>query len=575
MSNILKSAPAGSTIILGIKFFQNGNLFTPFSIASVNIFSVASGGSVLYTINPIFISTGFYKASFDIPDTLASGTYFSEWSWVAENSMVSKVQRYPFEVTAVAEISTAIETEPLSVSVACRARPEWVQRIGLRLVEDIGNGISIRLSWQEAIPTDINKQVHYNIYKATNRVEVLDNWPIAITTATEAIINIPPGDMHFFIVRATEFKPSEFDISKLTQIGFNLGEYPTATTLLEDIDAYGATIKVTNNGNFPDAGFLLIDTEVIKYSSVGANEFFVEDTQRGAFQTRIAAHIAGAEVKLWHGVEDGNSIIIGNTAAWTEDNGVPRNLEALGQFNVDEDGYRSNKDDILTTDLRENDKETKDFSSYDFSGYHRPSIQDTFDNQCVGSYLGGEFNGQRGFNFIDRNLSQLDSMLQVTGEAVVFLRRKQTGRRCKCVTLRRENPRFRCDKCFNTPFEGGFDRFFNKRAISERFVNTEGKILIRVSPFTDDVKLTQGQGLVQITEISAWSIDWPALKNRDILIRFNLDTMEEYRYEILNVTRNKLIFGEYGKQEIKMRRLDKTDVIQQYTINDSSLYVFE
>ena len=48
-------------------------------------------------------------------------------------------------------------------------------------------------------------------------------------------------------------------------------------------------------------------------------------------------------------------------------------------------------------------------------------------------------------------------------------------------------------------------------------------------------------------------------------MRFNEDGTEEYRYEILSVTRNKLFFSESGKQEFRMLRHDKTDVI--YTFN--------
>ena len=112
-------------------------------------------------------------------------------------------------------------------------------------------------------------------------------------------------------------------------------------------------------------------------------------------------------------------------------------------------------------------------------------------------------NGERGFFFQDRNLARLDSMLQVTGEAVVLLRRKWTGKRCKCIGLRREHARTRCDRCFGTGFDGGYNRFINTRAISERFVNTQGLILIRIHPFSDDLKIEDGQGLTQPSEPAA------------------------------------------------------------------------
>jgi len=206
------------------------------------------------------------------------------------------------------------------------------------------------------------------------------------------------------------------------------------------------------------------------------------------------------------------------------------------------------------------------FPAFDFKGYHRPSLQATFSGQCVSSYLGGEFNGLRGFNFQDRNLARLDAMLQVTGEPVILLRRKWIGRRCKCLNLRREHQRTRCDRCFGTGFEGGYDRFDNTRSISELFVNDCGFILIRVHPHVDDLDLKMDQGLTQDTAPTAWTITYPALKDRDIIIRFAEDRIEEFRYEITDVTRNRLFFSQSGKQEFRMRRLDKTDILYTFEI---------
>ena len=39
---------------------------------------------------------------------------------------------------------------------------------------------------------------------------------------------------------------------------------------------------------------------------------------------------------------------------------------------------------------------------------------------------------------------------------------------------------------------------------------------------------------------------------------------EEYRYETLNVTRNKLLFSLSGAQKMQVYRLDKTDIIYQW-----------
>lgn len=452
------------------------------------------------------------------------------------------------------------------MTVGCRSHPSWEFYVGLRVVEDVGNGMGLRLSWGRAIASDTEKQVHYNIYYSDTRFGVFSGWPSAITTEQQAIINIEPGKLQYFAVRSTEFDPAEFDVTELEQIGADLYQYPSAVTLQNDIDAYGATLNVLDTSGYPEAGLLLIDTEVMQYSIKNDSAFAVEDTERGEIVTFIDTHDAGAEVLLWHGVEDQNTVIFEETAAWHRSHGVPRDtsVEAEGQLNVADDGYREAASDLLTTDLTASDANTEDFPSYDYTSYHKPSLQSTFSGDCVGSYVGGEFNGGRGLFFQDRNLARLDAMLQVTGEPIILLRRKWTGRRCRCQGLRREHPTTRCTHCYSVGFEGGYDRYDNSRPISERYENTQGFILARISPYTDDLELTSAQSLSQPVELDAWTINVPTLKDRDFIVRFNEDGSEEFRYEVLDVTRNKLFFGQTGKQGFKVKRHDKTDVIYQF-----------
>ena len=460
--------------------------------------------------------------------------------------------------------------------MATRSHPEWIHLHGIRLVEDVGNGIGLKLSWMEAAPADTNKQVHYNIYRGDTRFDTADALkngpPFAITTARSAIISAPTGNLQYISVRATEFDPEELDITTMTQIGVGVYQYPDTQTLQADIDAYGALVEVADNSDFPDQGYLKIGFEVIQYSSKdGTTGFVVEEIERGAFATTPEAHLAGETVDLFRGAEDQNTIIFEETATWQPDQGTPYRPDQIGEFNVDADGYRSTEEDIITTDLSASDARTEDFPFYDYKGYHRPSLQSTFSGKCVGSYVGGEFQGRRGLNIQERNLARLDAMLQVTGEAVVLLRRKTSGRKCRCQLNRREQPRFRCAFCYGTQFDGGYDRYINTRAISELYRNTQGWILVRIQPFTDDLKLEQSQGLVQPSELTAWTINIPTLKDRDIIVRLLKDendnfVYEEFRYEVLDVTRNKLFFGQSGQQQFRMRRMDKTDVIYQYDV---------
>jgi len=570
-----RSGPINVPIQLIVKFFENGVLFDPFRVEPVKIFDVATGSPTpLAILQPDSYQTGIFSVTWDAlssSDSLQPGTYFDEWTWIAQAGMPEKIQRYSFELTGAVAVDDGdgevTPTAPITIQVVCAPIPTWIFKIGLNRVEDVGNGTGVRLVWDEARPANLNNQVHYNIYFSDTRLGVFDGEPEAITTGQTAVINIPPGNINYFAVKATDFNPEDFDITELIQISPDVFQYPGEQTLLNDIDAYGVTLQVADTSEFASSGFLLVDIEIIQYVGKSATEFFVEDTGRGQGLTIAVPHSSGATIKMWRGVQDGNTIIDRGVASWDESLGTPRKVDEIGEFNVDTDGYRENKLDIVTTDLSASDANTADFSAYDFKGYHRPSLQDTFSGRCVGSYVGGDFGGFRGLDFQDRNLARLDTMLQLTGEAVILLRRKQTGRRCRCAGLRREHPRTRCAFCFGTGFDGGYDRFINTRAISEFTVNVQGKIMIRIYPYKDDVQLQPHQGFIQPSELTAWTLVFPTVKDRDILIRFNEDGVEEFRYECLDVTRNKLFFGESGKQEFRMRRLDKTDVVMQFNAN--------
>ena len=570
-----RSGNAGSTINLGVKFFSNGSLFDPYQINDVNIFDAPSGGSLIATLTPVQVSTGHYQISYDIPSYISIGTFYDEWVYTAEVGMVSHTRRYSFEVlAAVTPTPEPTPTEFVPTEAHCRARPSWVHRIGLIRTEDLGNGTGVNLYWNEAIPTASNKTVHYNVYYDDTRFDVLSGNPQAITTDTSATINVDPGNQQYFVVRATEFDVSDFDYTQLEQIGLNTYAYPSELTLLADIDAYEASVQVTSTSGFPDKGFILIDVEVLQYSSKDATTFYVEEENRGAYLTFAQPHLADETVKLFRGIEDGNSVIVLGTAAWHET--YARNVDAIGQFNVAEDGYRETAEDLLTTNLSASDANTAFFPNYDFCGYHRTSLQDTFSGKCIGSYIGGEESGTRGLPLQDKNLARLDTMLQVTGEAVVLLKRKQTGRRCRCraADLRREHPSYRCPYCYSTGYTDGFSRFFNNRAISESFSNTNGMIMIRVSPFDDDVALSPTQGLnVSVVNLACWTLTYPSLRDRDVFIRFTESGEVEFFYEILNVKRNKLLFNLTGQQNFTAIRLDKSDIIYQYDYNDESKFI--
>ena len=56
----------------------------------------------------------------------------------------------------------------------------------------------------------------------------------------------------------------------------------------------------------------------------------------------------------------------------------------------------------------------------------------------------------------------------------------------------------------------------------------------------------------------------PAIRDRDIIIRFDYTDDLEYFYEVLNVTKEKVIYKHYGRQNLSLKRLDKTDIVNTF-----------
>lgn len=110
--------------------------------------------------------------------------------------------------------------------------------------------------------------------------------------------------------------------------------------------------------------------------------------------------------------------------------------------------------------------------------------------------------------------------------------------------------------CFGTGFVTGYEQFFNSR-------RSDGRILVRPSPANDDLKFYNA-GLESEIIIDFWTIGYPAIKDRDFIIRFNPDGTEEFRYEVLDVTRNKLFGQQFGGQKFKAQRVRKSDPIYMW-----------
>ena len=446
--------------------------------------------------------------------------------------------------------------------------------IGVKNGMPYADGYSVYVQWSQALQSSVANDIGYNIYFSTNKDTVLSEGPKYFTRYTELKISqFNPGDTYYVLVRACEYDPTIQNPLNFVPSpqATNAFVYPQ-TALMSDIDESTLTIPLIDVSEFPAYGVLKIGYELIKYTNVdySNNIIYATTDGRGYYNSNIYIHTIDGY--------DGYSIlspIVGVFEGFQELNLIYTQFQTRfeqPEFPFTEaDGYRTKNIDLLTTDLTASDEDMEDFPSYDYSGYHRTSMVDYFSGKCLGSYHGGEQgcadNGGRfrgGINISDVSAQRLEMMLETTGEPVVLLRRKWTGITCNCYRLNNEHQDGRCKVCFGTSFVGGYDQYYNPR-------RSDGRILMRFPPTVDDLAMKE-HGLQQNFSPNPWTLSVPAIKDRDVLIRFNLDGTEEYRYEILNTTRNKLMFSNSGAQAMSIFRLDKTDEIYKFrTIRDTSL----
>jgi hypothetical protein len=468
--------------------------------------------------------------------------------------------------------------DPSTGRACLEGKPFFISNnAGLQAALDEGIGTEAKLEWNEASPYDENNYVVYNVYLAQKRIDVFENPPRFIVTAQQAIIGgFPPGGMQHFGVRATEVVPTISSLSGLRQVGQSMYAYPQ-TTLDGYLPTAELSITVDSVDGFPAFGVLEIDTELIRYLSIQQfpPAFITDATGRGYLATTDESHLSGSTVGLWRGSEDGNTIIAQALPSFQKPNyaltwvlgdgyGPDGYRDGYDGYDTTGDGYffprQVKRDDITTSGV--NNDSLGDFPAFDYCGtYRRLAPVDFWQGQCIGSYFGGvqRINGQvvRGNNILTQTLQREEMLLETDGEPFVLMRRLWTGIRCSCFMLRREHADARCPVCFGVGFVGGFEQFINPR-------RPDGRILIRVDPAAEDLKIGDKDGLTPDYKPSNWTMAFPALKDRDVLIRFNANNTEEFRYEILDVTRVRSFFGQSGVQKFNMQRFVRTDIIYQY-----------
>lgn len=456
--------------------------------------------------------------------------------------------------------------------------------LGLTAALDEGTGTEVALEWKQAHPFDEDNVVFYNIYYDTRRENVFDGYPDFLVTDVGATVGgLAPGDTHFFGLRAAEFDPLIFTTSGMSMAGPDMFFYPSDSMIDGYVGPTSMIVTANDTDGFPSSGILIVDTELIRYSSLSHSPvgFVVHPSGRGYAGTTAAGHHNNTRITMYPGREETNTIIAQATPSFQKPNYALTYVLGDG---YGPDGYRDGYDgyayhdgylmykqepvNSLTTDGKNNDA-SGDFPRFDYCGTWRAmSPQSFMQGQCRQSYFGGaqvriDEDGYRHLVKVPNTkvhmLQREELLLESTGEPFVLLRRMWTGIRCTCFMMRREHPDARCPVCFSTGFVQGYVQFFNPR-------RSDRRILVRIDPATDDLNIVDRGGLEPMYEPDGWTLPFPQVKDRDILIRFNPDNTEAWRYEVLHVTRNRVLFTQTGAQKMKIKRMPKTDIIYQYPV---------
>lgn len=112
--------------------------------------------------------------------------------------------------------------------------------------------------------------------------------------------------------------------------------------------------------------------------------------------------------------------------------------------------------------------------------------------------------------------------------------------------------------CNGSGFVTGYQQFYNPR-------RSDGRILVRFSPSDEDLVM-EDAGLESTFSTECWTLTVPTIKDRDIIVRFDQDDNEEYRYEVLYVNRNKTLVQLQGAQKFKVERIRKYDKAYQIKV---------
>ena len=478
---------------------------------------------------------------------------------------------------------------------------------GVRTVLCGGDGYTVALEWHKEYLKPSNWDLVYNLYWSTNQATIHSEGPkfTMRPNTNDSYLSIDllggfdVGKVYYFLVKGSGHEPGTLLFDQLpdgSQSGLKM--YPE-TMLIRDISSTDMVIPVDDVSEFPAMGIILIGSELIKYSNIDTvNNYFII-SERGAYGYPSRIHTTdgydgyrtyivddfgnylvndGYElvdiwpgisskdpfIHLWKGWEDENSAV-GMTTIRFDDQ--------YARIVKDGYGFRERSDIVSGTgNLDVVDAANVGFLAYDLSGWRRTFIPDYIAGKCIGTYFGGEYGcadgiecdgAVRGLSVQDIINMREEYLLQIDGEPVVLFRRMWTGKQSQHTSYTRENTTYRGLDTYGTSLVTGYEQYFNPR-------QSDGKILVRFGPTKEDFKRDDA-GIENSYIPNCWTLVIPTIKDGDFIIRFNQDGTEEWRYEVIDVERNRTLLQESGAQKFTAVRVRKTDPICQVrAIRDTS-----
>lgn len=424
---------------------------------------------------------------------------------------------------------------------------------GINKVINTGEGDSVLVTWNKLVKRSYQTDAFVLIYKNESRLNIFDRPQyIAFDGAEDLTISgLVSGQPLSFAARALEITSGILTSDGMTQVDDGVYVVPNPVELILPFSSDDYQISVSSTEGYPDKGILLLGNEVIKYTSVDRdfNIFRIPVNGRGLLNTVPGNFFTGDSIELFFRCTDQNTVIVSSTPTYQDG------------YNFD---MELNYEGFVVTDFTPNDE--KFFQGFDFCGWRddRPD-QVLFNKEDCGSYMGGEYNGFRGLNIYDRLLENSEVQLSTVGEPVILLKRIWEGKVCDCYDNRKSSSRhLACNECYGTTFAGGYDQYHYAR-------RSDRRILMSFSESPDSVKYEEASGLSQNFEPNAWTMPSPAIRDRDLILRFDISEKRTFIYEIQNVTRSPIFGRLLGVQNLNLKRIDKTHIVYTYPVDLSTI----